>query len=95
MGTQLRPGSFSDTNAATMAKQIEAAFMSQWSSFNPDLPQPEGKQLEALRLFFVAVSQGVVQHLRDNAVAFEVVVDNGGVDLDGTVVEVNTTGTTA
>ena len=79
-----------------MAKQIEAAFMAQWGSFNPELPPPEGAQLNALRLFFVAVSQGVVQHLRDNPVAFEVQVDNGGgVDLDGTVVQVNTTGTTA
>jgi hypothetical protein len=78
-----------------MAKQMETAFLSQWSSFNPDLPEPEGKQLEALRLFFVAVSQGMVQHLRDNAVAFAVEVDNGGVDLDGTVVSVSTTGTTA
>ena len=46
-----------------------------------------------MRLLFVAVSQGVVQHLRDNKEAFEVEVEEGH-DLEGTVVQINTTGTT-
>jgi hypothetical protein len=90
MGTELRPGSSSDTDDAAMAKQIETAFLNQWSSFNPNLPQPSGEQLNALRLFFVAVSQGVVQHLRENPGSFEVEVTNGAATLAGKVVRVNT-----
>jgi hypothetical protein len=75
MGTELRPGSFSDINAATMAKAMEEAFLQEWPQFNDDLPKPEGKNLQALRLFFVAVSQGVVYHLRDNAAAFTLTVN--------------------
>jgi len=76
MGNQLKPGTFSDT-VDTMAQAMEEAFLNQWPLFNPNLPEPDEKQLNALRLFFVAVSQGMVQHLRENPAAFEVTVDNG------------------
>jgi hypothetical protein len=95
MASLLQPGTHSDTASTTMAKQIEAAFINQWPHFNPELPLPEGAQMKSLRLFFVAVAQGVIQHLRDNPQAFEVRVNDSGSDLQGTVVEVNTTGTTS
>jgi hypothetical protein len=78
MANQLKPGTFSDT-IDTMAKAMEDAFLDQWSLFNPNLPVPgaESAQLKSMRLFFVAVSQGVVQHLRDNPAAFQVTVQNG------------------
>jgi hypothetical protein len=91
MADLLRPGTSSET-IDTMAAAMEAAFLNQWPAFNPDLPLPEGKKLDAMRLLFVAVSQGVVQHLRDNKEAFEVEVEED--DLEGTVVHINTTGTT-
>jgi hypothetical protein len=69
----LIPGKHNAT-AGTMAGAIEAAFLDQWPLFNPDLPEPEGKQLAAMRLLFVAVAQGVVQHLRDHPDAFAVTV---------------------
>jgi hypothetical protein len=53
-----------------MAMAIEEAFLREWPEFNGTLPLPEGKDLNAMRLFFVAVSQGVVQHLHDNPGAF-------------------------
>jgi hypothetical protein len=58
-----------------MAMAMEAAFMKEWPEFNGDLPTPKGKSLNAMRLFFVAVSQGVVQHLRDNPAAFTLTVN--------------------
>jgi hypothetical protein len=94
MGHQLKPGTFSDT-VDTMAKAMEAAFLDQWALFNPKLPEPDEKQLNSMRLFFVAVSQGVVQHLRDNADSFDVEVADGSSTLEGTVVQVHTTGTTS
>jgi hypothetical protein len=103
MASNLHPGIESDTSVfatpgltpVTMAQAMEAAFLAQWTNFNGDLPVPNEEKLKPVRLFFVAVAQGVVQHLRDNPTAFEVEVDSGGTTLSGEVVEVNTTGTTS
>ena len=57
-----------------MAVAIEAAFVNQWPLFNPDLPLPDEEQLVPMRLFFVAVAQGVVQHLRDHPEAISIAV---------------------
>ena len=73
----LHPGKFNDTASTTMAGAIEAAFLDQWPLFNPDLPVPtEDEQLDPMRLLFVAVAQGVVQHLRDHPEAFTLAVAN-------------------
>jgi hypothetical protein len=85
----LHPGKHGDTAGTTMAGAIEAAFLDQWHLFNPDLPLPSEEQLTPLRLFFVAVAQGVVQHLRDNPGAFKVSVTDtthshsGGAHIHG------------
>ena len=55
--------------------------MNQWRHFNPDLPLPSGEQLVPIRLFFVAVAQGVVQHLRANPEAFEIEPGTSGLLL--------------
>jgi hypothetical protein len=78
-----------------MATAMEEAFLNQWPFFNPELPLPDETKLKPMRLLFVAVSQGIVQHLRDNEEAFEVEVEEDGTTLEGTVVRVNTTGTTS
>jgi hypothetical protein len=67
----LHPGKFNDISASTMAGAIEAAFKNQWPLFNPDLPLPDEEQIAPMQLLFVAVAQGVVQHLRDNPDAFQ------------------------
>ena len=100
MADQLNPGTHADTpGSQTMAKAMEQAFFDQWPAFNGDRPQPRGDQRESLRLFFVAVAQGVVQHLRDNPTAFQVDVDSSGGaggahDHNAEVDRVNTTNTT-
>ena len=70
----LHPGKFQDTAASTMAGAIEAAFKDQWPKFNPDLAVPGEDQLVPTRLLFVAVAQGVVQHLSANPDAFTITV---------------------
>ena len=70
----LHPGKHNDIAASTMAGAMEAAFVDQWHLFNPDLPLPDEEQLVPMRLFFVAVSQGVAQHLRDHPEAFTISV---------------------
>lgn len=72
----LHPGKHNDTAGTTMAGAIEAAFVNQWPLFNPDLPLPNEEQLAPIRLFFVAVAQGVVQHLRDHPEAFTLAVSS-------------------
>jgi hypothetical protein len=72
----LHPGKHNDTAGTTMAGAIEAAFLNQWPLFNPDLPLPDEEQLVPMRLFFVSVAQGVVQHLRDHPEAFILSVDS-------------------
>ncbi len=83
MGNQLRPGSFTDTVSTTMAKAMETAFIDQWPHFNPSLPLPDEKQLQAMRLLFVAAAQGVVQHLRDNPAALQLAVQTATHSHDG------------
>jgi len=95
----LHPGKH-DQTTGTMAQAMETAFLDQWPHFNGDLPLPAGKQLAALRLFFVAVAQGMVQHLRDHPEAFNVTTASAG-SGDGShthpaeVASISTTGTTA
>ncbi len=71
----LNPGTHTNTTD-TMAAAMEAAFDDQWSAFNGDLPKPTPKQMAGIRLMFVAVAQGVVQHLRDNHEAFNVTTES-------------------
>jgi hypothetical protein len=88
MATELQPGSSSDDypdpdtlaldfDPPTMAMAMEAAFLREWPVFNGDLPLPEAesKSLKAMRLLFIAVAQGVVQHLQANSAAFSVTVN--------------------
>ena len=95
----LDPGTH-DNFTGTMAAAMEAAFLNQWTKYNGDLPVPTGKKLDSMRLFFVAVAQGVVQHLRDNPDAINLTVDSGGSGggahtHDAEVSSISTTHTTA
>ena len=83
-----------------MAELMEDAFLAEWSHFNPSLPIPSEKQLKGIRLMFVAVAQGVVQHLREHPEAFDVTTDSAGSGgashtHNGEVSSISTTGTTA
>jgi hypothetical protein len=92
MADQLFPGTHSEISS-TMAQAMETAFLREWKCFNGNLPEPAGKDLDSLRLFFVAVSQGIVRHLKDNPEAFQVEVTTGTTTLQGAVSAIVTTGT--
>jgi hypothetical protein len=77
----------------SLAQAIEAAMQAAWPSV-----MGAGQSFQSnpqLKLLCVAVAQGVVRHLRDNAGAFKVTVtDAGGLgDETGQVSSIETTGT--
>jgi hypothetical protein len=92
MSDQLFPGTHSEVSS-TMATAMESAFLREWTNFNGDLPVPTGADLDSIRLFFVAVSQGIVRHLKDNPEAFQVEVTSGTGTLQGAVSDIVTAGT--
>lgn len=64
-----------------MANAMEEAFKNEWPNFMGGRDLPAGEQLKAMRHIFVAVAQGVVRHLAENAQSFEVdvaVTDGSG-----------------
>ena len=81
--TRLTPGA--DQFSDSMAEAMETAFMKEW----PVIMHSEApKTNDQLRLIFIAVAQGIVRYLKDNADAFNIV-------LNGTeaTVSIDTTGT--
>lgn len=84
----------SDSIADSMAAAMENAFRAEWPKVmgdDQDVPDPSPE----MRLLFVAVAQGVIRHLKDNAQALEVTVGSAATthDHEGTVTEVNVEGT--
>ena len=61
-----------DNLSNSMALAMENAFVDQWPKVMGDLELPVDRQ--QMRLMFVAVAQGVVEHLRNNPDAFKVQV---------------------
>lgn len=73
----LKPGQGTNPAADTMAAAMVEAFKHEWPKFM-DSPLPDEVKLASLKHLFVAVSQGVVQHLRDNPEALKLVVSASG-----------------
>jgi hypothetical protein len=69
MPSNLKAGSKTDYTAS-MASAMEAAFMNEWSNFMQGADAPAMN--DQMRLMFVAIAQGVVNHLKANHDAFEV-----------------------
>lgn len=79
--------------ANSMAADIENAFLAEWPKVMGD-DQPVPAPSPEMRLLFVAVAQGVIRHLKDNAQALEVTVnDDVSHDHEGSVTTVNVDGT--
>ena len=69
MPSNLKAGS--KTNyVASMASAMEAAFMSEWHNYMNGADAPAMN--DQMRLMFVAIAQGVVNHLKANHDAFKV-----------------------
>lgn len=70
----LKAGTTTNLNNS-MAKAMEDAFIAEWLRVKEDQAAPE--MTEDMRLIFVAVAQGVINHLKANQNAFEVLVTGG------------------
>jgi len=77
-----------------MAKEIETAFQFIRSAGLPvgagiTQPLPSGANAQDMRLLFVAIARGVIQHLVKNPEAFRVTVQSGLLVSQGGVSSVN------
>ena len=68
----------------SMAEAMEKAFFDMWPQSMGNQPAPESN--DQFRLMFLAIANGVVKHLKDNADSFSVTVGSGS----GTVSSIET-----
>jgi hypothetical protein len=86
-GNSLYGGTISDFDSAdNMAKEIENALKAVRAANNITQPLPTGDNAKDMRMTFIAIATGVINHLLNNHAAFAVeVTDLGGHPLDGSV----------
>lgn len=95
-GNQLYGGTLADFDSVdNMAKEIETAFAFIRSTAQPTgagitQPLPSGPNAQDMRLLFVAIARGVIQHLVNNPQALQVQLTTGFPNSDGVVTSVNT-----
>lgn len=99
-GNQLYGGTLADFDSTdNMAKEIEKAFGAVRISAGVTDPLPSGRRADDMRMMFIAIATGVINHLKNNPAAFAVVVSgdlvnqvNGNVlTSDGNVSSVSVT----
>ena len=72
----LNPGKFNTGSYnGSMAEAIEKAFIEIWPSIMNSPAPPVSNEM---KLLFIAVAQGVVKHLQDNADAFNITANTSG-----------------
>ena len=57
----------------SMAAAMETAFLEQWPYVMGDEALPATS--DQMKLLFIAISQGIINHLKDNSASFEVEVN--------------------
>jgi hypothetical protein len=85
----LEAGSITNFTNNSMAKAIEDAFLSEWPNAMGGQPVPAIN--DQMRLMFVAVAQGVINHLNANPDAFKVTVSDGSNSYSGEVTSIQET----
>lgn len=94
-GNQLYCGTLADFDTSdNMAKEIENAFAfirSQAPPIGAGITQslPSGANAQDMRLLFIAIARGVIQHIVNNPQAFLVRVHGGTLTSHGDVTSVN------
>lgn len=74
-GNQLYGGTLADFDSTdNMAKEIENAFAAVRLSAGITNPLPSGARANDMRMMFVAIATGVINHLKNNPAAFAVEV---------------------
>lgn len=90
-GNKLYGGTLNDFDVAdNMAKEIENAFAFIRSQLPPigggiTQPLPSGVNAQDMRLLFIAIARGVINHLQNNPGAFAVQVHHGNFISTGNV----------
>ena len=89
-GNQLYGGTLGDFDIVdNMAKEIENAFAAVRLSAGITDPLPTGTNSRDMRMMFVAIATGVINHLKNNPQAFGVHVSDGTNTMDGNVTSVS------
>jgi hypothetical protein len=88
-GNQLYGGTLADFDVTdNMAKEIENAFAAMRVSAGITQPLPSGANAKDMRIMFLAIARGVIQHLQNNPAAFAVEVHGDSLTSDGNVTSV-------
>jgi hypothetical protein len=62
----------------SMAEAMEQAFLKEWPFVMHDAPVPQPN--DQMKLMFIAISRGVIQHLETNHGSFKVTTEDTGVN---------------
>ena len=85
----LKAGTISNYSNS-LADAMEDAFLEAWPTI---MDSKKPKVNDHLKLMFIAVSQGVIKHLKENPGSFKVEIYNvGGSNYDGKIDEIQTEG---
>ena len=90
-GNQLYGGTLADfTTADNMAHEIELAYVAVRAANGITDPLPSGSNAKDMRMMFIAIATGVINHLKNNPHAFAVQVHGGNLTSTGDVTSVST-----
>lgn len=86
MGSQLYGGTLGDFDSSNnMAKEIENAFVAMRAAAGITEALPTGINAQDMRIMFLAIARGVIQHMANNPSSFQVQVSDGAVVSTGSV----------
>lgn len=86
MGNQLYGGTLGDFDSSdNMAREIQNAFVAMRASAGITEPLPTGLNAQDMRIMFLAIARGVIQHIANNPTAFQVQVSGGALVSTGSV----------
>jgi hypothetical protein len=89
-GNQLYGGTLADFDSTdNMAKEIENAYRAARISAGITDALPSGARANDMRMMFVAIATGVINHLKNNPQAFAVEATDSVITVDGAVTSVN------
>jgi len=88
-GNSLYGGTISDFDSAdNMAKEIENALAAVRAANGITQPLPTGDNAKDMRMTFIAIATGVINHIKNNPAAFAVQTTDGVNTFDGSVTTV-------
>ena len=90
-GNQLHGGTIKQfTTVDNMAHEIELAYAAVRKANDIAAPLPSEENAKEMRMMFIAIATGVINHLKNNPNAFAVQVHGGNLTSTGDVTSVST-----